>query len=166
MNSTPNASNIIITQWSYILIIICESNHHSCQQGFSYTRCIWTHPAISTSLQIQWDPSQKDFAKYPRFIHKLFIIFYKKIHLYTCVYVNCSGPVIVLNPMFCITESQVVSYSDLPPAHSSALKIHQLTCTSIMHDLSEPIKAYKLLITSSIDVNMNGMYCVIQLVYQ
>lgn len=66
--------------------------------------------------------------------------------------------------MFCITEAQVVSYCDLPPAHNSALKIHQLTCTSIMHDLSEPIKAYKLLI--SIDVNMNGMYCVIQLVNQ
>lgn len=93
-----------------------------------------------------------------------FIFSISKYVLYTCVYVNCSAPVSVLNPMFCITESHAVSYCDLPPAHNSALKIHQLTCTSIMHDLSEPIKAYKLLI--SIDVNMNGMYCVIQLVNQ
>lgn len=92
------------------------------------------------------------------------LFFISKYVLYTCVYVNCSGTVFVLNPMFCITEPQAVSYSDLPPAHNSALKIHQLTCTSIMYDLSEPIKAYKLLI--SIDVNMNGMYCVIQLVNQ
>lgn len=92
-----------------------------------------------------------------------FYIFYKKIRTIH-VYVNCSGPVFVINPMFCMTESQAVSYRDLPPAHNSALKIQQLTCTSIMHDLSEPIKAYKLLI--SIDVNMNGMYCVIQLVNQ
>lgn len=163
INSTPNASIIIITQWSSILINICESNHHSFQQGFSYTRCIWTHPAISTSLQHLWDPSQKPFWKISSF-HTQTGFFITKYILCTCVYVNCSEPVFVLNPMLCITEYQAVSYSDLPPAHDSALKIHQLTCTSIMHGLSEPIKACKILI--SIDVNMNGMYCFIQLVNQ
>lgn len=104
------------------------------------------------------------FGKYLVSYTNCFLFFISKYKLYTCVYVNCSGPVFVLNPMFCITESQAVSLSDLPPAHNSPLKIHQWTCTSIMHDLSEPIKAYKLLI--SIDVNMNGMYCVILLVNQ